>query len=328
MGVFVGEKRVADETLATTLEALVGETARTVGLQQTLNILRFFHILPPQSGTNRPDALVARLPAATDAGIDALLLNHQAIEATLNYTFRDRGWLLQALTHPSYADNTHTDCNQRLAFVGEALCDWLLTAHIAERAEHLAADELRDLRRALTANIALGCYAVRARWHGHLLQAHQTLGERLAAFVTFQERNAWQLTDQVLLLIEETDEGMAEFVDVPSAIGGMFAAVLAAVWMDCGGRMELVWQTLWPLVREDVQRLVWQVPHGVRQRLEEFPGAKPRYDRPQWQVEDGVWMVGVRFTRRDEVVLMHGFGGTAEKACVAAAKVALHALMQ
>lgn len=337
MNRFVGVQRIGDAAVAQTLRALCGVCAHAVGLRQTLLVLRHWAILPgDDSAAGTVDdwlqqplqrARIEPQPtAAQTVAIESLLVNCSQLEHTLGYRFRDRAWLLQALTHPSCADNASTDCNQRLAFVGASLCDVLLTAHIAERADHLAADELADLRTALVSNIALACYAVRYGMHVHLLSASQALGEKIAAFVTFQEQHAHELNDRVLLLIEETDARMGEFVDVPAAVGEMFAAVMAAVWMDCGRDTGRLWQCLAGLVRPDVERLMWAVPRDVVMRLEEWPGAKPRFERPL--VDADVVMVGVRFTRRSEVVLVHGFGVTAREAKVAAAKVALHALMQ
>lgn len=340
MSRFIGVQSVSDTAVADTLRAVCGECARSVGLRQTLHVLRYFGVLPAakageddhllSTGVPGRPLRAARLASAAgpdaDAAIDALLVNRGKLEQKLGYQFRDRGYLLQALTHPSFTDNPYTDCNQALAFLGESLCDWLLTAHIAESAENLASDELRDLRAAITANIAYACYATRANWQGHLLHSNQALGEKIAAFVTFQEQHDMQLNDRVLLLVEETDVRMGEFVDVPAALGDMFAALMAAVWLDCGGDAVRVWQCLWRLVCDDVERLVWHVPKGLVQQLEEFPGAKPAYQRPFRDAD--VVMVDVRFTRRDEVVLVHGFGTTPASAKVAAAKVALHALLQ
>lgn len=330
---FLGVQRVSDDAVANTLSAVCGESVRSIGMRQTLHVLRHFGILPAAGGRELLPLEGAPLHAARlaagmgkDAAINALLVNGGELETKLGYKFRDRGYLLQALTHITATDNPYTDCNQTLSFLGVALCDWLLTAHIAESAEHLASDELRDLRAAVTANIAYACYAVRAGWHGHLLQADQALGEKVAAFVSFQQQHEMRLNDRVLLLVEESDARMGEYVDVPRALGDMFAAVLAAVWLDCGGDAVRVWQCLWRLVRDDVQRMVWHVPKDVVQRLEEFPGAKPTYQRPHRDFD--LVMVGVRFTRRGEVVLVHGFGASPQTAKVAAAKVALHALMQ
>lgn len=342
MGVFVGQQRVDAAQLADSARAVIGVCVAAAGLRRTADLMQAMGMLRAGApGVGRLNATkfefgnVGELRTArlrpdearrTDAGIDALLINASRLEALLGHTFADRGWLLQALTHPTFPDNRYTDCNQVLAFVGAALCDFLLTAYISERADHLAADELRDLRAALVSATARACYVVRGGLHLHMLAAQQALGEKVAAFVEFQAKHEWRLTDAVLLLIEETDERMAEFVDVPSALGDLFAALMAAVWFDAGGDLEVVWRCLWSLVRVDVDGLMWSVPRDLVWRLDKWPGAKPKYERAH---RDGdLVMVAVQFTLGAELVQVQGFGRTEETAKLAAAKVALHALMQ
>jgi dsRNA-specific ribonuclease len=43
------------------------------------------------------------------------------LEGRLCYKFRDRSFLLQAVTHASYSSNRVTDCYQRLEFLGDAV---------------------------------------------------------------------------------------------------------------------------------------------------------------------------------------------------------------
>lgn len=43
------------------------------------------------------------------------------LESRLGYKFRDRSFLLQAITHASYSNNRITDCYQRLEFLGDAV---------------------------------------------------------------------------------------------------------------------------------------------------------------------------------------------------------------
>lgn len=49
------------------------------------------------------------------------LQNPKDLEDILNYKFKDRSYMLQALAHPSYSRNNTTLCYQRLEFLGDAL---------------------------------------------------------------------------------------------------------------------------------------------------------------------------------------------------------------
>lgn len=53
--------------------------------------------------------------------LDLLLDGYSVFEETIGYKFRDRSYLLQAMTHASYSPNRLTDCYQRLEFLGDAV---------------------------------------------------------------------------------------------------------------------------------------------------------------------------------------------------------------
>lgn len=50
-----------------------------------------------------------------------LMDGFDSFEKHLGYHFRDRSYLLQAMTHASYYPNCLTDCYQRLEFLGDAV---------------------------------------------------------------------------------------------------------------------------------------------------------------------------------------------------------------
>ena len=49
-------------------------------------------------------------------------VNHKHIENALGYNFRDKSFLLQAITHASYGMNMVTDSYERLEFLGNVAC--------------------------------------------------------------------------------------------------------------------------------------------------------------------------------------------------------------
>lgn len=59
-----------------------------------------------------PSPLIASVPDAPLI-LNRLLEGFSEFEAKINYTFRDRSYLLQAFTHASYHYNFITDCYQR-----------------------------------------------------------------------------------------------------------------------------------------------------------------------------------------------------------------------
>lgn len=53
--------------------------------------------------------------------IEVIFPDFEKVEKLIGYQFRDKGFILQAFTHPSYTSNSITDCYQRLEFVGDAV---------------------------------------------------------------------------------------------------------------------------------------------------------------------------------------------------------------
>ncbi len=77
--------------------------------------------------------------------------------------FRDPGLLMQALTHPSYCNETQDECadNERLEFLGDAVIDLIVAEMLYQRAESRSEGEMTRLRAALVNTEALGTLAGR-----------------------------------------------------------------------------------------------------------------------------------------------------------------------
>lgn len=334
MNNYLSVQYVTDDIVAKSLTSILGACVRPYGLARSFHLLQLFGIISPESieggSIKLPHMLEHKWPPtkvghATDNAINQLLINISSLETSINYKFNDRAYLVEALTHPSFPNNALTDCQQRLAFLGEHLIDMLITAYIYERCEHLHTGQLEDLRAALCKNVTLACMCVRYRCHVHMLTQNATLSEKIETFVTFQESNNYEVTDQVLLLIEESDVNMGEYIDVPKILGDTFAAIIAGIFIDTGNNISKTWNVLYGLMANDIHRFLRNVPKQVIERLQEYPGANPKYDEPHF--EDDCVMINVRFTRKNDVMQIQGFGKTKDEAKYAAAKVALHKLM-
>jgi endoribonuclease Dicer len=226
MQIFLNEQNVADKTVADCMESLLGVCVDGVGIKKAAKFLSFFKILPSKMdlSTILDRKLTSkRLRAdADDSEIDELLINYALLERNLGYTFKDRAYLLQALTHASFPTNQITGCYQQLEFLGDAVLDFLISAYIFERCPEMDPGQLTDLRSALVNNVTLACICVRNRFHLHILAQNALLAETISKFCRFQENNKHKITDQVdLLIIEEDVSGvkMADYVDVPKVLG-------------------------------------------------------------------------------------------------------------
>lgn len=329
MNNFLSVQRVNDKCIAESMIALIGCCLPAFGIARNLKILQIFSIVPASAKVDH--LLLAptkgpRVNAATDRQIDEHLINYAELEATLGYRFRDRAYLLSALTHPSYPDNTVTDCYQKLAFLGECVIDLLVTAYVVEHCTDRHAGELADIRAALVNNITWACLSVRYRFHAFSLTQNAALSEKIGHFAEHQRTHEHRVSDQVQLLIEESDRGMGEFVGVPHFVGELFAAVVAAVFRDSGNDLRQTWTVIYRLMSTEIKTFTRDVPLQLIERLEAYPGANPKFSAPI--VDEEVTIVSLRFTGKHEILQVEGCGKSEREARRAAAKIALCKLEQ
>lgn len=331
MNNFLSIQRVTDRCIAHSMVAIIGSCLPSFGIARNLQLVKMFSILP---ATARIDHLLnsggvvsARLnTATTDEEIDKYLINYAELEQTLGYRFRDRAYLLSALTHPSFPDNMVTACYQKFAFLGESIIDMLVTAYLMERCVDRHAGELGNIRAALVNNITWACLSVRYRLHVFALTQNAALSEKIGVFAEHQRTQEYRVDDQVQLLIHENDRGMGEFVAVPHFVGELFAAVVAAVFRDSGNDLSTAWDVVYRLMANEIQMFMSSPPLQLIERLEAYPGANPKFSSPI--VDDGVVIVSLRFTGKHEILQVQGCGATESEARRAAAKIALCKLEQ
>lgn len=243
---FLGLQSLSDKTCADCIEAILGTCVKTVGIERTFKVLEMFEIVP-RNGMDVTKMLQRKLRSPrirtniSNDEVDYFLVNYKKLEKSIDYTFNDRAYLLQALTHPSYPTNRVTGCYQQLEFLGDAVLDFLITAYIAERCPFMNPGQLTDLRSALVNNITLACLCVRYNIHAYILYQNAQLNEAIGRFVDYQHNQKNEVTDHVELLIEETDVEckMAEYTDVPKALGDVFEAIIGGIFLDSGNDLEV-----------------------------------------------------------------------------------------
>lgn len=101
-------------------------------------------------------------------------------------------------------------------------------------------------------------------------------------------------------------------------------AIFGAVFLDSGNSLKQTWRVIYKLMRNEIDAFMKTVPLEIVRQLYEYPGANPKFEDPVVQ-HDKV-MVAVRFTCKNEVLRIHGFGKNSTSAKKAAAKVAMHKL--
>lgn len=238
---FLGKQRIADKTCADCVEAILGACVKSIGIERTFKVLQMFEILP-KNGMDISKILQVKLRSPRlrtdirDHDVDYFLTNHQLLETSIGYTFRDRAYLLQALTHPTYPTNRVTGCYQQLEFLGDAVLDFLVTAYIFERCPEMDPGKLTDLRSALVNNVTLACLCVRHNIHLHILSQNAALTEAINHFADYQSQHNHEVSDHVELLMEENDVQckMADYVSVPKTLGDVFEALIGGIFLDSG----------------------------------------------------------------------------------------------
>lgn len=209
MNVYMYKDVIRDKVIADALEAILGVCVKNYGIHRSFRMLEFFNICPAEKEGQLKNLLDLKLSSAqlrtsiTAKEVNAFLINPHLLERNLCYTFKDRAFLLQALTHPSYPTNRLTGCYQELEFIGDAILDMLITCYIFERFQHMAPGKITDLRSALVNNVTLGCICVRRKIHLFMLYENATLSEAIKTFAEFQATQDHCVTDQVRILTEE-----------------------------------------------------------------------------------------------------------------------------
>lgn len=153
---------------------------------------------PPKS------PLLKSVPNAHNT-LELLLDGYWAFEDILGYKFRDRSYLLQAMTHASYSPNRLTDCYQRLEFLGDAVLDYLITRHLYEDPRQHSPGALTDLRSALVNNTIFASLAVRHGFHKYFRHLSPGLNEVIDRFVRIQHENDYGISEEVTeLFLKQT----------------------------------------------------------------------------------------------------------------------------
>lgn len=367
MSMFVNKQTLQDKTVADTLEAILGVCVKNYGIQETFQLLEFFGIVKPRQGESLKNLLeldfsgVSQRTQMNSRDIDKLLINYEYLERNLGYKFRNRAYLLQAVTHPSYPTNRLTGCYQELEFVGDAILDMLITAYIFERFQSKTPGKITDLRMALVNNVTLACCCVRHRFHLFLLYENVSLSELIKTFADFQETQRHSVTNNVRLLMEEEDVSgslndsnnfetlyemvdssnpdnkdkntadgggtynIADNVEVPKVLGDLVESLIAAVYLDSRD-LKQTWRVVYNLMEKEIKEFEQNIPVDPVRELMEMQPVHAEFSSPI--SKDGLTMIICCFNCLDERKRVHAFGNNARQAKKAAAKAALKILLK
>ncbi|XP_013119344.2 endoribonuclease Dcr-1 [Stomoxys calcitrans] len=309
----VSQHSIPDKSVADCVEALIGAYLIECGLRGALLFMAWLGIrvipfervpydpkMPRVPGSTLPDAdnmitvygawtppkspLLHYTPNARDA-LDALLQGYEEFENILGYTFRDRSYLLQAMTHASYTPNRLTDCYQRLEFLGDAVLDYLITRHLYEDPRQHSPGALTDLRSALVNNTIFASLAVRHGFHKYFRHLSPGLNEVIDRFVRIQTENGHSISEEYYLLSEEECDD-AEDVEVPKALGDVFESVAGAIFLDSNMSLDAVWHVYYNMMRPEIEQFSNSVPKSPIRELLELEPETAKFGKPE-KLADG-----------------------------------------
>ncbi|CAG9824066.1 unnamed protein product [Phaedon cochleariae] len=328
-GPFLKSQYIGDKHVADVVESLLGAYISSCGILGGIKFVEWMGIVPASEDLagmlRKPPISPVLNKEATQANIDYHLPHWHAVERILGYTFSNRAYLLQALTHASYTPNRITLSYEKLEFLGDAILDFLITCHIYESCGNLNPGQLTDLRSALVNNNTFASLVVRNGLHKFLLMINSTLQGMIDKFVGIMETKQFEIDDQVLILLEEQDYNMAESVDVPKILGDMFEALAGAVYLDSNKDLKTVWKVFYRLMYKEIDLFSKDVPMNIIRRLFECVGAEPKFGESKSVTSQKV-MVPLQFSLKGARKIVHGFGSNKVMAKRAAAKMALRFL--
>ncbi|CAL5405512.1 unnamed protein product [Camellia sinensis] len=162
----------------------------------------------------------------------------RAVERLLNYQFKDKKLLEEALTHSSYTDSASY---QRLEFIGDAALGLAISNFVFLAYPDLDPGQLSLLRAANISTEKLARVAVRHGLHRYVRHNAAALDEKVRDFA---------------LAVEQEDDKVVHggMVKAPKVLADIVESVAAAIYVDCKFDLEALWvvHLLEPIVTLDV----------------------------------------------------------------------------
>lgn len=288
----VTQHSIPDKSIADCVEALIGAYLIECGPYGALLFMAWLgiRVLPKlEDGKygklTYPKSPLLRHVPDPESELELLLDGYEEFESNIGYNFRDRSYLLQALTHASYSPNTLTDCYQRLEFLGDAVLDYLITRHLYEDTRMHSPGALTDLRSALVNNTIFASLAVRHGFHKYFRHLSPGLHEVVERFIRLQEESGHALVEELYLLAEHECEEV-EDVEVPKALGDVFESVAGAIYLDSGRSLDAVWKVYHCMMKNEIEQFSNRVPKSPIRELLELEPETAKFGTPE-KLADG-----------------------------------------
>ncbi|KAI8917804.1 hypothetical protein DFJ77DRAFT_429006 [Powellomyces hirtus] len=223
-----GWRLISQKMLADFVEALIGAYYTDGGNDVAFHLLHKFGL------TNNIDLPAPPLGLSQAKGKPSL--PPSPIERRLQYRFRNRGLLREALTHSSIDLLNGEMSYQRLEFLGDAVLDWVVTRFFYNSYTSLSPAALTDLRQAAVNNESFARMAAALNLHTHLRHGSASLQEGINTYIKY------------LGTLDETAKPIQTALEGPKVLGDLFEAVAGAVFVDSGYDLSVMWMVFKPLM--------------------------------------------------------------------------------
>ncbi|KAH7955804.1 hypothetical protein HPB52_003897 [Rhipicephalus sanguineus] len=146
------------------------------------------------------------------------------VENVLRYTFRDKGFLLQAFTHQSYPETSRIvpGYMRPMDFLGDALLKEMLTVQLYGTISPLTPKALHETRKRLECNRFFGYVVVSNGMH-RLIRSHSP-----------------ELSERIVQYVKKLGNG---------PLADIFEALASAVYLDSDQSKSTVFRSFFPLLR-------------------------------------------------------------------------------
>ncbi|XP_057721520.1 endoribonuclease Dicer homolog 1 [Arachis stenosperma] len=226
---------LSSKTLADVVEALIGVYYVQGGKRAANHLMKWIGIQIEFDPADEMDC--ARKPFNVPESI-LRSVDFDALEGALNMKFKDRGLLVEAITHAS-RPSSGVSCYQRLEFVGDAVLDHLITRHLFFTYTNLPPGRLTDLRAAAVNNENFARVAVKHNLHVHLRHGSSALEKQIKEFVK-------EVQDEL------SKPGFNSFglgdCKAPKVLGDIVESIAGSIFLDSGRDTTLVWKVFQPLL--------------------------------------------------------------------------------
>jgi len=179
-------------------------------------------------------------------------------EKQINYKFKDKTLLLQALTHSSCLDNQFTENYENLEFNGDHQLNFLVTRQLERdnRSKTYTPGNMTQKRIILLRNSTLAWLAVEHNFHHYLRYSSHSLEKDIEKMIHAMNSKLKEMSNwNTMTKIER--QRLVDYLSVkaPKALADVFEAVAAAVYFDCGEDLEILWSVYQPLMAKAFELL-------------------------------------------------------------------------